>query len=349
MPTTILQQAVGRNGLLACIVLLHYLAALLVAFLLGQDLGQEILPFVSPLLTVVMPIFLMCVLLWRFYVLARHTRPSRPIAALARDLRSLLLSPERLATGAVALCLFLLFVQSFAFFKTLVPLESGIAWDVIFADADWVLHGGRDPFGPLMELFGNPYVITFLNGCYHFWFFLVYFVVIFACFSGGHRSRNVFLIAFVLTWLIGGNILAILLPSGGPVYFELMGYGGRFSPLLEQLARSDAVSPVWALDVHALLWEGYVGARPEVGISAMPSMHVASSVVIALYGFRHSRGLGVLLSLFATIIFIGSIVLAWHYAVDGYVGALVAVSCWALATRLTRSRMVAPQGLGEYA
>jgi membrane-associated phospholipid phosphatase len=42
------------------------------------------------------------------------------------------------------------------------------------------------------------------------------------------------------------------------------------------------------------------------------------------------------LAVFAAIIAVGSVLLAWHYAVDGYAGAAIALACWWLAGRLAR-------------
>jgi membrane-associated phospholipid phosphatase len=92
---------------------------------------------------------------------------------------------------------------------------------------------------------------------------------------------------------------------------------------------------VWALRIQEVLWQTYVNGSGSIGgISAMPSLHVASSVLLALYGFRVSRAHGWCLTAFALMIFLGSIHLGWHYAVDGYLGAAVAFGSWAIAIRL---------------
>jgi membrane-associated phospholipid phosphatase len=65
-------------------------------------------------------------------------------------------------------------------------------------------------------------------------------------------------------------------------------------------------------------------------------MHVASSVLMAIVAFQFSRLLGMLMSFFAMGIMIGSVLLGWHYAVDGYAGALIAASCWGAAGWLVR-------------
>ncbi|RUW80014.1 hypothetical protein EOA30_41185, partial [Mesorhizobium sp. M8A.F.Ca.ET.059.01.1.1] len=38
--------------------------------------------------------------------------------------------------------------------------------------------------------------------------------------------------------------------------------------------------------------------------------------------------LGTLMWIFAVLIMLGSVVLGWHYAIDGYAGALIALAIW---------------------
>jgi membrane-associated phospholipid phosphatase len=78
------------------------------------------------------------------------------------------------------------------------------------------------------------------------------------------------------------------------------------------------------------LWKDYESGTGLInGISAMPSMHVGTSVLFAILGFSAGKKwLGYLMSAFAFLIFIGSIHLGWHYAIDGYAGAAIAVVCW---------------------
>jgi membrane-associated phospholipid phosphatase len=55
-------------------------------------------------------------------------------------------------------------------------------------------------------------------------------------------------------------------------------------------------------------------------------MHVAVSSWIAIV-FRNALAIG-----YALVIFFGSIMLGWHYGVDGLAGALGAAVCYFLAT-----------------
>ena len=138
----------------------------------------------------------------------------------------------------------------------------------------------------------------------------------------------------MLTFAVGGNLLALLFSSAGPVYYERLGLGSDFEPLMEHLRALNEISPVWALGVQEGLWDGHMTDGRLAGISAMPSMHVATTVLIALYASTHARWAAWATWLFAALIMIGSVHLGWHYAVDGYFGAIIAWVAWTLGKRL---------------
>jgi membrane-associated phospholipid phosphatase len=77
------------------------------------------------------------------------------------------------------------------------------------------------------------------------------------------------------------------------------------------------------------LWAIYSGDfEAPGGISAMPSMHNAQAMLFAAAAWRVDRRFGLAMWVFAAIIFVGSIHLGWHYAVDGIVGAAAALLVW---------------------
>ena len=106
---------------------------------------------------------------------------------------------------------------------------------------------------------------------------------------------------------------------------------------MQHLRTLNEVSPVWALGVQEGLWEGHMTDGRLAGISAMPSMHVATSVLMALYASKHARWAGWLCWGFAALIMIGSVHLGWHYAVDGYFGALIAWCAWRVGQKLSQN------------
>jgi hypothetical protein len=291
--------------------------------------------------------FLTVLLIGRTLYIALVIRPARPAMRLVADIRTVC-SFERMAGGTLLLVAFMLFVADFTVLKAAIPVLHPFSWDRTFVAWDLALHGGRFPYQILWPLLGNPAATTVVNFVYHAWFFVLYSIVFTEAFSTSRDRRRLrFFYAFILTWSIGGNALALVFSSAGPVYLERLGLGTDYTPLMTALHGFDQIVPVWALRVQDALWTSYAGnAGGIVGISAMPSMHIASSVLFACYGFSRSRPLGWLLTAFTATIGLGSVHLGWHYAVDGYLGAGVALASWWVAghlaeldrSRLTRAR-----------
>jgi membrane-associated phospholipid phosphatase len=74
------------------------------------------------------------------------------------------------------------------------------------------------------------------------------------------------------------------------------------------------------------------------GISAMPSMHIATATIYLLAA-RRTRWLWPAL-LFLLLTFFGSVYLGYHYAIDAPVAAIVAAGCWSVACRFYPSATV---------
>jgi membrane-associated phospholipid phosphatase len=64
------------------------------------------------------------------------------------------------------------------------------------------------------------------------------------------------------------------------------------------------------------------------GMSAMPSMHVATSTLFALFAWRVSPRWGVAATAFLAVICIASVHLGYHYALDGLVSIPVVALLW---------------------
>jgi membrane-associated phospholipid phosphatase len=138
--------------------------------------------------------------------------------------------------------------------------------------------------------------------------------------------------SFLLTWGFGGFLVATAFSSAGPVYYARLGLGELYAPLMAQLQAAAAVVPVWALETQEALWQGFTGARAgSAGISAFPSMHVATATLFVLAARRVGPAAFALAAAYWLAIMAGSVVLGWHYAVDGYAGAALALLAWRLA------------------
>jgi hypothetical protein len=140
------------------------------------------------------------------------------------------------------------------------------------------------------------------------------------------------MIAYFLIVGVLGVCGQYLLSSAGPVFYDRIVGGAEFADLT---ARIVVHAPFVGLGVE-MLWTSYSAHTDQIGngISAMPSVHVATSawIALALSSFRPKLRLpawGYWLA-----IFIGSFALGWHYLLDAVVGTLGALGCWVLAGRL---------------
>lgn len=334
-----LRQALARHRLLAAVVLAYGAISLVLSLSVGDRMETDKASTLGYNFLKMLPQMAAVLLIWRLLHMRYRVPAPQQWAWLRADLRAAVTDRERLLSGLVAAVLMVVVLISFAQLKRLIPVIQPFAWDQTLIAVDQALHFGMDPWRIAHAIAGAPLVITFFTGCYNLWMFLMYFSLVFACFSVANRSARMrYLIAFILTWAIGGNLIATLFSSAGPVYVQRLGLGDHFAPLMAILHAHAAVQPISVVETQNLLWDWYASPQSLNGISAFPSMHVASTVLMALYARAYHPRLGLAMSVFAGIILLGSVLLGWHYAVDGYVGALIAVTCWWGVGRLLGGR-----------
>lgn len=346
MSISAFNSAAGRQGLAGLVIrplvdnfgLMAYVAAFavcggLAGFYAGHSMDLGMAKVLAFLYTLMLPIFALVLLTAAFLRMAIVERPQRPLARFPAIVAGFVANPSRIGAIVVRSALVVAFVATFGYLKTLIPALHPFSWDIAFRDMDTALFLGTAPWKISFALFGTPFLTTVINAFYHLWLFVVFGFLLSVIF--GIMPRQVekrFLYAFIFTWSIGGNLLATLLSSAGPVFFSRLGLGADYDPQMLTLAQFNQASPVWALDVQDMLWSSYAGSSSGIaGISAMPSMHVASSLVCALAAWRVSRVLGYALFAFTGVIFIGSVHLGWHYAVDGLLAVAIALIAWKAA------------------
>jgi hypothetical protein len=282
-------------------------------------------------------------------VLFFSERPARPLMAYLRGWKNAVFNVRRIALALPVLFALSAFISSFTFLKTMIPVLHAYEWDPAFAALDRALHGGVDPWRILHGWLGHPRITMALNVLYNLWFFVMYAVTFWQVFQmEDPRTRNQYLMTFVALWAFLGTFLATVFASVGPCFYDrLFEDAGRFEPLMAYLRASAETHAVWAVATQDRLWNAYVEGGLELGsgISAMPSLHVATATLFSLVGFRKSRVLGTALAAYAFFIFVGSIHLGWHYAVDGYVSVVSTCLIWALVGRaLDARRPLSPHG-----
>ncbi|NNE82209.1 MAG: hypothetical protein HKN18_18205 [Silicimonas sp.] len=318
------------------LVIAHVAIAVGMGTVTGFSFNPQMPQLLAVLLGILMPWFvwiMLAHLIWRLAVVEKSQAPLKDTLAV---LKTNALDHRWQLQSAMRFLLAALFIASTGYLKELITVLQPFAWDVSFAELDRWLHFGQDPWRLLQPITGSYAVTKTLNIVYHGWFFAIYFAVFVACFGRGALSRA-FLISFVLAFAIGGNLLATIFSSAGPVYYERLGLGSDFAPLMSSLEAMNQIGRLPALEVQEALWQAYLANGGNAAISAMPSMHVATSVLMVFFAFGYSRLLGWVMTVFAMLMMVGSVQLGWHYAVDGYLGALIAWMCWRAGVRLAES------------
>lgn len=243
----------------------------------------------------------------------------------SRPLQSLWANIDR-KQAAVVLAGSLLLGTNLVFFVNLKPqLGQIVAFsaDPLLADIDNMLFFGVDPWR-LTQWFNEDFrAVIYHRG----WFLYLGFVAYFLLRMPASEEKDRLIVSYVALWTFFGPLVHLALPAAGPVFYDDLGLGNRFIEL-KQSARSQAVANY--------LWTGYTNKMffPASGISAMPSLHLAT-MFWSLIALRNSRWLiaGVAFTIY---IFLGSIGIGWHYAVDGIVGGIGAYLCYALVGMVLR-------------
>lgn len=198
--------------------------------------------------------------------------------------------------------------------KMLLPHWSGGFWaDPPLARLDYYLFGA-DPWRHA-RLLGNE---TIVAAAYAAWLFVVPIALALIILSRPSRAKAVALIsAFGIIALCAFS--QFLLPSAGPLFFDLAGWGNRFAGIEGPAASARE----WLWRFHT---DGVVKAG--IGISAMPSMHVALALWLVLVARPYHWTLVALATGYFVLIFFGSVYLGLHYVTDGIAGAFAALLAW---------------------
>ena len=270
-------------------------------------------------------------------ILLRRRDPAR----LAAHLTS-----SAVCSAVVTVLAFALLMAVFTAFKSAIPLLRPFAWDAPLAAADRLLHGG-DAWRlarPLLESRAALIALALLYG--PAWFGSTAAVMGWAAWIRDPGTRLYFFTGYFGLWFLLGTVGALLLSSAGPAYYHIVtGGDAAFAPLLDLLRQN---AP-WIVQGHEVLWrdsQSGAGIVAGAGISAAPSMHIAQ---LAFFGFAfrrlHARVSAAFFVLTA-LTFVATVVLAWHYAVDAYLGVLGAYLVHRGAERIrakwTATREVSP-------
>jgi hypothetical protein len=312
--------ALRPRGSLAWAIAAYAIGALVVS---PHDFGDLLLDYGQQ--AMVLPPFI----LLGACIAALIRRPRQPLSFLGDVLRE---HAWRFVAVMVAFCVGL---TAFTTYKLAIPRFVPFYADPILADLDAALHHGMPyRFAHAILPAWAHYPLGWFYGPVWFfdWFGLMGFVALYP--DKSLRTRYYWAMALLVCSI--GTVLATLLSSVGPIFYDRIYESTRFADF-DRLMAASPMGPYLRVEAD-YLYDTYihVGDAMGSGISAMPSMHVAVATLNAWMLTSISRRIGVLAWLYCAIIMFGAVFLGWHYAIGTYVAFAVVSLIWLASGRILR-------------
>lgn len=308
----------------AIITLLEVVAAFVVRSATGY---QDLPPFRGyAVLALVLPLGLAVVALVGWLARSFRRGEAHPTARLRMLGRS---HRWRILTFFLGFQIVGVSMAAFTSLKSMLTYASPFWADPLFADLDRSMFGD-DPWRITHALLGPATPV--IDQMYGLWIPIKAAMMLALLAAPPSRLKAQAMISQAAMWALMGIVLAYAFSSAGPIFYDRITNEGRFADL-------HIGSELVAGRVSEYLWVELASGHIAFGsgISAMPSMHVAIAVWAAYILARFGRLPAAIGWLYIAMIFVGSVHLGWHYAVDGIVSGIGAVLVWK-ATGLYLSR-----------
>ena len=184
-----------------------------ISLITGVDGSRVFLPYVSAWAGST----LIAIQIWVFVQVARlaHVRADKPLRIVAGKLS------ERLMLLALPALIFPIFLGAYTWAKVSIPFAVGYGWERFWADADHLIIG-RDAW-----LLAHALMPPSLAPAWTFFYAIIWgFTLGFSgtlitCFAS-RRLTATFYTALMLSWLLGGVLIAYLVSAAGPVFAHLV-------------------------------------------------------------------------------------------------------------------------------
>jgi len=216
--------------------------------------------------------------------------------------------------------------------KIAVPLTNPALWDGELWALDRFLHFGVSPSIFAVELFAGTPLVAWIDYWYLLWLTTIVVTQAYVLLDPVRERRVHFALACVLLWL-GAAWVYVALPALGPCYFV----PEVFDAVRESMPGARLIQQsLWTTYAQVLAARGSGAAleiNPFLAVAALPSVHVGAHFMFTLWARRHAPRLWPVFAVATALTFVGSLLTGWHYAVDAYLGMLLAWGAVRLADR----------------
>jgi hypothetical protein len=269
-------------------------------------------------------------LLYAEGLLLKRRSFSENLRQLYETFAAIILNPARIHEVIRSLLACKICMTIYCHFKQEIPLLNSAIWDRQLEQLDRIVHLGYSPSELCLAVGNIDWLARTIDWSYAVWYLLTPVVLVFFLIHPSPETRRHFFTCFILLWMIGGS-LAICLPSLGPAYVNPTKYAGLDAPTAHRLQQE-----LWIHYQELLSNPAQYKVVNYEGIAAFPSLHVG---IIVLYtiAVRHSRPAFLTLVVYSVIVQAGSVFLGWHYAIDGYFAAILAIAIYGFTRPLFRA------------
>ena len=213
-------------------------------------------------------------------------------------------------------------------------VEAG--WDPVFAAWDKLLHFGFYPHEFIITATNMIGAGRILDAAYALWLLVMFFVTGYTMFVDTDLFRRLrFLWTYLLSWIVLGTIGATAFSSVGPLFYHdfYPQLPDIYAPITKNMDELSSTGFLFAAKTRQMLlgWAHNDRIFDPNAMSAMPSMHLAVSWIMVLYARALGRTPFLLAAPFFVLMYLGSVYLGFHYAIDAYVSVAVTSLIWWIA------------------
>ncbi len=242
------------------------------------------------------------------------------------------------ASIILVICYTLLFL-SFCFFKNSIPYINFYSWDNVLIKLDWLLLFKHHPWVVVKSLVPNFEMIEVYNYIYLSWIPINSLILFWQQITINRALRIQYLTSLMSTWLVLGSWCAVLFSSVGPCFYSFF-YDG--SPDIIRVFTAH-VEPIDLGLLTSIVKKGFLSNYFNesftigYGISAFPSLHVATTVINVLAITKRFKKLAIFGWAYVFLIMLSCIYIGFHYLSDCIFGMLGAIVIWKLTAKLYAS------------